>query len=616
MSTHFLKIYRHLISLLLFIVVSTIPAIHTLANQIDSLKSIIAKEGNSHNKLKAILSLTQILATKDFEATKQYGQLGLQIAGRTNDSISAARLYNTIGEATYFAGKYDSAAFFFYKAVNLLENNNNKSELALAFNNLAKLYRKTKELDKADNNYRTAMNLYIQANDSAGIQMIWNEWGVVFEYRQLYDSAIKYYKNSGAIAALRNDSTGLGYVYSNIAGVYTLQKKYTAANEYIQKCIAIRQALKDSFALSMSYSDLGTLLASQRAYSDAIGSIFASNEMATKMGFLELLHHNYLQLADIYEATGNYQDASSYLRKASSLHDSIYSIEKNKQIAELNTKYETDKKEQQILLQQTAISKKNYLLAASFAILLLGSWLGHSYYRRYKIKQEARHQNEIMQQQYKATQAVLDAEEKERQRIGKDLHDGVGQIMSAVKINLLVLESDLPGIGEVEKMKFENLKSLVDESCKEVRSVSHTMMPNALLKSGLSSAIRDFINKIDSKALETNLYTEGLNERLATNVETVIYRVVQECVNNVIKHSHATRIDIAIIKDNEGISITIEDNGIGFDSTDPTIYEGIGLKNIITRVRYLNGTIDFDSRINNGTVVIIHIPTATDLISV
>jgi signal transduction histidine kinase len=134
------------------------------------------------------------------------------------------------------------------------------------------------------------------------------------------------------------------------------------------------------------------------------------------------------------------------------------------------------------------------------------------------------------------------------------------------------------------------------------------MMPNALLKSGLASAVKEFLDKLDNRVLKVNLYTEGLNERLDSNVETVLYRVIQECVNNVIKHSGASSLDISLIKDKDGIAATIEDNGRGFDTKDRQNFEGIGLKNIASRIGYLKGTVDFDSTPGQGTLVAIHVP--------
>ncbi len=207
-----------------------------------------------------------------------------------------------------------------------------------------------------------------------------------------------------------------------------------------------------------------------------------------------------------------------------------------------------------------------------------------------------------------ATRAVLEAEEAERQRIAKDLHDGVGQMMSAAKMNLSAVEAQLNLNTTEQKLAFENIIQLVDDSCKEVRSVSHNMMPNALLKNNLEAAIREFIYKLDPQVLKVHLYAQGLDERLDSNTETILYRVIQESVNNVIKHSGADTLDITIIKEPGELTATIEDNGKGFDTTDREKFEGIGLKNMRTRVEYLKGTIDFDSSPGNGTVVALHVP--------
>ena len=150
--------------------------------------------------------------------------------------------------------------------------------------------------------------------------------------------------------------------------------------------------------------------------------------------------------------------------------------------------------------------------------------------------------------------------------------------------------------------------ALIDESCTEVRTVSHNMMPDALLKTGLVSGVREFLDKIDSHLLKINLHTEGFDKRPDSNIETVLYRVIQECVNNVIKHAGANELDISLVKDTDGVSATIEDNGKGFNIADKTKFEGIGLKNILSRINYLKGIVEWDSAPGKGTVVAIHVP--------
>lgn len=248
------------------------------------------------------------------------------------------------------------------------------------------------------------------------------------------------------------------------------------------------------------------------------------------------------------------------------------------------------------------------MLWGIIGIVILLLIAGISFFRKRQIQNKMNLQMVVMKQQDLATKAVITAEENERKRIAADLHDGVGQMMSAAKMNLSAFENEITFNNIEQKLSFEKLISLVDESCREIRSVSHQMMPNALLKSGLASAVKEFIDKIDNRIIKINLYTEGLHERLDSNTETILYRVIQECVNNVIKHSGASTLDISLIKDADGISATVEDNGRGFDTTDQKKFEGIGLKNISSRIEFLKGTVDFDSSPGKGTLVAVHVP--------
>lgn len=597
---------------LLFLGMLLIAPLCIYANAVDSLKSIIdSKNLSGQKRLEAIKNLTGSLCTKDFDAAIQYGNKGIRLATKLNDSISIGFIQNQLGEAQYFKGNYHIAANNFYQSIQTLEHYKRKKELAFTYNNLAKLYRKTRELDLAEKFYDKALQTFIELNDSSGLEMIYNESGVVFEYREDYTNAIKRYTQGYDIGLAIKDSLSIGYSLNNLAGVYTILKDYTKAGNYLAQALHIRERMRDSFAIAMTLSDMGTLHTDKGDYPTAIQNYIASNLIATKLKYLELLSSNYEKLANLATLQNNYRQAYVYKQTAVSLHDSIYSIEKARQIEELNTKYETKQKEQQIFIQQAALDKKNYVIAGMLVVAALGLLVLFSFYKRYKLKQEIHLQSALMKQQQLATKAVLEAEENERQRIGKDLHDGIGQMMSAAKINMLAFREKFIESGG-EQPKFENILALIDESCKEVRSVSHNMMPNVLLKAGLASAARDFLNKIDNSIIAIDLYTEGLDTRLDTDIEAVLYRVIQECVNNVIKHAAATRLDISITKDEQGIDATIEDNGNGFDMNNAT--EGIGLKNIRTRIEYLKGTVEFDSKPGNGTVVTIHIPLASTAI--
>ena len=576
--------------------------------QRDSIISIINSSLIYSAKIKAYLAFGEKIGGQNFDDVITTGKDGIQFARKNGDSVSVGLLKRQIGEAYYFKGSYDAAANCFYESIAILEKTVENAGLASSYNALAKLYRKTKDLPRSLENYDKALKIFRALNDSSGIAMIYNESGVVFEYAGQYEKAIERYNASLYIDEKKNDAEGICYALSNLAGVYTIQNKFEEAEKYLNRALTIRKEMKDSFALALNFSDLGNAYLTSKNYTKAKAAIDTSNIIADKMQYLELKSSNYDMLGKIAEQQGNYASALNYYRRTAALKDSLFNIQKSKQIEELNTRYETVKKENKIKEQQNEIAFRNILMVAGVILVILGILLGYTQYRRYKWQQEAKMQAQTLKQQEMAATAVLEAEEAERSRIATDLHDGVGQIMSAAKMNLSAYEHDVTFSSDEQKESFEKIISLIDTGCKEIRAVSHSMMPNALLKNSLDAAIREFTDKLDHKSLKVHLYTEGFDKPFNSNIETVLYRVIQECVNNVIKHSGANVLDISLIKETKDISATIEDNGSGFDSLDNQNKEGIGLKNIRTRIEYLKGTVDFKSKPGEGTLVALHIP--------
>ena len=575
----------------------------------DSLRQVLNSNRPYDQQINAAIKLVESYQLKNFDSTIIEGDKALRLARKNTDSIGVAQLKRHIGVANYFSGKYDVAAKYLQEAIAILEKDNkNRSKLAPVYNDLAKLYRKTRDLDKALENYSNANAIYRSLNDTAGIAMILNESGVVYEYKYDYKEAVNRYTMSMHLAEKAGDSLSVSYSLSNIAGVYVIEKKYDLAEKNLLRCLRIREILKDSFSMALAYSDLGVAMNAKGDYKKAIDYLTMSNRLAEKMRYPELQSNNYNELSAVSQKQGDFQKAFEYFNKRTALRDSLFNLEKTKEIQRLNSQYETARKEQQIQSQQSRIRMQNYLMAGIGVLVVLGLLLAFSYYKRYRLKQESQLQAEILKQQELKARAILEAEENERQRIAKDLHDGVGQMMSAAKMNLSAIESELSFTDPKQKESFDKAISLVDESCKEVRTVSHIMMPNALLRNSLGNAIHEFVNKLSNKTMQVHVYTEGLDEKLDSNVETVLYRVIQECVHNAMKHAQATNLDISLIRDKDGISGTVEDNGKGFDPADKEKFEGIGLKNIITRIEYLRGTVDFDSAPGRGTVIAMHVP--------
>lgn len=603
-----MDIFKKLFISLFF--VATACRSHAQPGNADSLRFIIKFHANDSSKVSAYKALTRLLLFKDFDECQATAVEGAVLAEKLKDHASLSELKMFTGLTWYFRGSYDSAALYYYRALDILKKTNAPSKRAMVLNELGKLYRKTRDLDRSLQMYDEALAVYKSLNDQDGMATILNESGVVFEYKGNYAEAIRRYNASLAIREKLHDDMGRSYSYNFLGGVYTLQKDFAQAEKYLTSSLELRKVLKDSFALALSYSDLGYMYKEQGNYQKAIEQYDLSNVIAARMHYAELLLSNFKELSVIAEKKGDYPLSLNFYKKHAALKDSIFAGEKLKQIEHLDAKYQAQKKEQQLKLQDAEITKKNFMLwglVASVGLLLMA---GGIFFRKRQLQNKISLQETVMKQQDMATRAIINAEENERKRIAADLHDGVGQMMSAAKMNLSAFETEISFKDDSQKLSFEKLIGLVDESCKEIRSVSHQMMPNALLKSGLASAVKEFLDKIDNRVIKISLHTEGLQERLDDNTETVLYRVIQECVNNVIKHSGASTLDISLIRDTDGISATVEDNGRGFDTADKQNFEGIGLKNISSRVAFLKGTVDFDSGPGRGTLVAIHVPIA------
>jgi signal transduction histidine kinase len=284
---------------------------------------------------------------------------------------------------------------------------------------------------------------------------------------------------------------------------------------------------------------------------------------------------------------------------------------------DLKSKYESDKKDIQIKetnleltnTQLIADRRKVYSLILAFTILFT-IVIAYLIYNRTRLKQQRQLDAELIKQQDLRGRAVLEAEEKERIRIARDLHDGVGQLLSAARMQVSGLDHLVKDANESNKSSFQNALKLLDDSVKEVRGVSHSMIPNALLRSGLVAAVREFVDRLSNERMKIDLQIVGLQERLEPQMETVLYRVLQEIVSNTVKYSQAQNLSIQLIRHEQEITLMVEDNGKGFNVAEVMNSEkaGIGIKNIISRVNYLNGEVIFDSSPNNGTTITVEIP--------
>jgi signal transduction histidine kinase len=542
---------------------------------------------------------------------------GIAIATRRNDKKHLGLYEMSIGTLYYDQGKYQPALDHVLKSVKWREELNDTKGIADSYIWMGIIHeRGFKNNDKALVYYRFALNNYTAAKDSASISYAYANIGNVYYNIYALDSAL-YYQLKALDIKQKNGASNfsLAISHNNVANVYTDLKDYDKAMQHYQKSLELRRLVSDMNGIATTMVNIGLVYAHQKKTAAAERYILAGLDTAIKINASEIISNCYEELATLSALKGNYKQAVDYRKKLGILKDSLFNADMATQLAEMQTKYETEKKDLELSKKDLqlknaglALDKTRIQIFVLAFVLVAVVVFGYLFYNRYKLKQRQKLDAEIIHQQALRTKAIIEAEERERVRIAKDLHDGVGQQVSAVKMNLSAFEEYVQP-GAASKDRYNILLNLVDDAVREVRAVSHNMMPNALLRFGLATAVREFIDKISvTGLLKCNLEVVGMDERLDSNVETVLYRVLQECVNNIIKHADAKTISIQLVRHEQSLMLMIEDDGNGFDATQVDRFAGIGIKNIISRVQFLNGTVDFDAHIGRGTIVVVEVP--------
>ncbi len=603
-------------------------------------------------------------------------------------------VYHTIGTVYSDKGEKDLAIDYLLKSLKLQEQLADKSQLRSTQNNLGRILVDTKNYPEAIKYYEQSMQTSLQNSDWRNLGITQVNIANIYTNELEYKTAIGYLENALGNLKKADFKRGIQAVYNNLGAINLRRGNYDEAILQLNEALQIARTNQSKSGVALIEQNIGYGYAGLKKYNEALDWYNKAEATAVSSGadpytFGEIFNHR----ASLDSAMSNYASALQYRTKFVNTNNLVLNEKISKQVLELQTKYDTEKKEfrinilsktdsikslqianqqldirQKLLLisnqtlslldadlqmahdsieliaktqtilqnelevtqkqkiiqdldrqkqiqslllnnKNLEVSRKNFIIGGILLATALLALYGHSFYKKRSLQQAALMQTELTKQQEAATIAILTAEEKERKRIASDLHDGVGQLMTAAWLNLQAV-NDKHGEGDEE---YSNLLSktmlLVNESMKEVRAVSHNMMPNALLKKGLVNAIKEFINQLDAAIISINLQADGLHQNFPSHTETILYRVVQESVNNVIKHAGASRLDISILNDATGIDVMIEDNGKGFDVQEALKKDnGLGLQNIVSRIQYLHGTVDWDSSPGNGTVVSIHIP--------
>lgn len=526
--------------------------------------------------------------------------------------LLSAKLYNYHESTEYYLAGIELVETIPGKAKN--------SSLATLYIDISSNYFELEQFEQSLY-YDKKLLPYLDSNDNMDMYVIGNLY-IADDYSSLgrFDSSFIY------LEKVRDIVMRLKRPFVDIRFYYILGSIQRKRNEWRDALVSFKKAkeaaekLQDDFqvvnsneGIAACYFNLGN---NSKAREVALHVLSEAGRISVPLMKVQALQ----LLKDIEEKDGNIAKAFQYQEQFIQAGDSLKKEKIQRQLHEIESRYQTAQKEKDILslqrsnaLQALSLERKstfNYLLIGSIVALMITGFLG---YRNLRHRQQlARQQDELQKQriselekdkQLVAVDSLLRGQEEERSRLAKDLHDGLGGLLSGVKFSLSNMKDNL--LMTPDNMAvFERSLDMLDTSIKELRRVAHNMMPEMLAKFGLNEALKEYCNTVNAtKLLAVKYQSLGMETRLDNASEIIIYRIVQELLNNILKHASASETYVQLIRENNRLSVVVEDNGKGFDTTVLEKSSGAGWENIRSRVEYLKGQLDVHSEPGKGTLV-------------
>lgn len=643
---------------ILLVIITSMSAVKAQSAAYDSLKAAVVSMPADTNKVNTLNQLGLLARKFDASAAEAYANEALNISSKLNYDKGIGKANSILGLLMYYQGRFDEALEFqelaleadlrtkdaknisgtytdianlyadkgdlkqaieyYTKALYYAEELNDSMLRARSLANIGSIYQELKDYDNALNNYLKAIAITNQLDAPSVPQarmIVFANMSLIYKNKGELDKALELGYQSLEIRKKMNYTRGIAYMLTALGELHAMQGDTAKGETMIMEGIELAATVKDIYTISAAYGTLGELAMQQNRPEKAFEYYSKALEIAKEIGSLQLLRDSYQALAEVAEVKGDMKSALSNFKQYEIMKDSLLSDEAKQTIAELRTKYETEQAEREVETQKMQLDQQIYRNKVQMTIFLLSITLVVLFagllYIRYKLRQEAILERTIADQQKLRFRAVIETQEQERKRIAQDLHDGLGQLLSTARLNVAGLEDALLTDDDENEKLWNNAIGLIDESVGEVRNISHNMMPSALIRLGLVSALREQVKKVNQAGtVQVELEVNGIAGRLPEATEISLYRIAQETLNNTLKHAEAQHINISLSRLGERIVLSVTDDGKGMDVKNIELSTGIGWKNIYSRVELMNGEIDINSTVGNGTKLLVSVPAA------
>lgn len=545
----------------------------------------------------------------DYKQCERFLEKAFHYARKSNDKEILSYLHNVNAVIYQQSGLYSKSISHYLQAIELANENLSDKRIIQTYTNFGGFWSIIGEYKQALKYYDLASRLLDKREGSD--PYVTMNIGIA-KSDSSNDFAISKFKEALQILNRKNDVHLANKLYVNLTEAYRINKQYDSALFYLQKAKVASKLFNTNTSLALYHSEAGQLYlelgATQRAETELMKALQCSEASHTK----ELSKEIHEVLAQVYEKKQDFKKAFRHQTYAIQLQDSL---DKSEKVKTLDLMLDYQKAEQNRIVANNALElaqKENQLEQRNvWMALMLGISLGIigiaiSAFRNSRNKQKLQN-NELallrQTQEVERLKALSEGEEKERNRIAHELHDSVMVEFASVKMQLNALPQQFP-----EMVASENHKRIVqqmDRATKELRLTAHNLMPDLLLDEGLVQAIFYFCNNIrKTSGLPVSFQHIGLPvPRFIVDFEILIYRTVQEIIQNIIKHAEAGKALVQIQYDGEYLSITIEDNGKGFDPSKA--HAGMGLRSIKNRLQLFHSQLDIKSVLGMGTTALI-----------
>lgn len=583
-------------------------------------KKIKDKEGLA----KAYFNLGSIYTNLTYyDSAAHYTKLAENEAIKLKDSFLLVNVYNTFAVQYRYQSDFTTALDYAIKGANIAEQSKDSAIIKLIpslYSNISNCLTAQNQLLKAIEYGKKALLFTNYPNEKRFRILLQLDVADSYIRLQNFTEAEKYV--SGAVAENDMfDNIILDLLTYNLQGYYfdNVDQKSRALVAY-REAYKLADSVKNDYLKSEAANNIATLYLLQKDYSKAEFFAEEANKISIRLKHFKIAAFSFATLKNIAAANSNYKLALQYADQQKNYADSATNEASQKQTLSLEKKYESEKKEKEIAdltitntAQELAVLKRNRFLliggiTASLLLIILGLLYRNSKQKQLLSKKENVHQQEEIkflhkQQQVVSLQSMVNGQETERSRIAKDLHDGLGGLFSTIKMYFSTLQHEQESLHQNEL--FTKSYKLIDTASDEVRRIAHNMMPEGLMKLGLIHALEDMCSNINAaRQLQVKLQSYGMGKRMNASTEIMLYRIVQELLNNIIKHAHATKVIVQFNLEANRLTVTVEDNGRGFNLNETDGKKQRGLETIKSRVNYLNGNISIDSENEVGTTIL------------